>query len=75
MGDLPQIGILRGLVPEDRTLAVAVGLQSSGRGDHRRRRRARWDGTVSISSPFTLFLQSLIQQRGGKGKGIFAVPF
>lgn len=75
VGDLAQIWILRGLVPEDRTLAVVVGLQGSGRGDHRQQRRVRWDGTVSISFPFASFLRSLIQQRGGKGKGTFAVPF
>lgn len=51
------------------------GLQGSGSGDRRQQRCARWDGTVSISSPFTSFLPSLIQQRGGNGKGILAVSF
>lgn len=70
MGDLAQVWILQGLVPEDRIPAAVVGLQGSGRGDHRQWRRMQRDRTVSISSPSTSFLWSLIQQREGKGKGI-----
>jgi len=75
LGNLARIWIPCGLVPEDRTLAVAVGLQGCGRGDRGQRRRAWWDGTVSISSPFTSSLRSLVRRRGGKGKSVFAAPF
>lgn len=68
LGNPAQIWILQGLVPEDTTLRGRRG--SPGQSW----RRVWWDGTVSISSPFTSPLQSHTAQ-GREGTGCLCCFF